>query len=109
MLLNEEILNTTVLHSKEAYRQGVDEVLYESKLLTKDWGFNLNAIQIPIKIWHGEKDTLSPVSEVKNMVNKFLYVETFYIENGGHFLTDDDEIWKSILESIMENAKEKIC
>lgn len=109
MLLNEEILNTTVLLSKEAYRQGVDEVLYESKLLTKDWGFNLNAIQIPIKIWHGEKDTLSPVSEVKNMVNKFLYVKTYYIENGGHFLTDDEEIWKSILGSIMENAKEKMC
>ena len=107
MLLNEEILNTTVLLSKEAYRQGVDEVLYESNLLTKDWGFNLKDIQIPIKIWHGEKDTLSPISEVKTMADKFLNVETFYIENGGHFLTEDDELWKSILESIINNIKEK--
>lgn len=108
MLLNEEILNTTVFQSKEAYRQGVDEVLYESKLLTKDWGFNLKDIQIPIKIWHGEKDTLSPVNEVKTMADKFLYIETFYIENGGHFLTEDDELWKSMLESIIDNVKEKL-
>lgn len=106
VLLNEKGLEVSLMHSKEVYRQGVDEVLYESKLLTKEWGFNLKDIQVPVKIWHGEEDTLSPISEVKKIKSKFSNVETFYIENAGHFLTDDDMLWKSILESII-NHKDK--
>ncbi|WP_234417376.1 MULTISPECIES: alpha/beta fold hydrolase [unclassified Lysinibacillus] len=102
MLLDEEVLENGVIHSKEAYRQGVDEVIYESKLLTKDWGFKLEEIKTPIKIWHGEDDTLSPINEVKVMAKKLLNTESHYIENGGHFLTENDELWESILTNIME-------
>ncbi|MFP3727687.1 alpha/beta hydrolase [Priestia filamentosa] len=103
MLLVEEVLENGVIHSKEAYRQGVNEVIYESKLLTKDWGFKLEEIKTPIKIWHGEDDTLSPVSEVKALEKRLLNIESHYIENGGHFLTENDEVWESILTNIMEH------
>ena len=102
ILMVEEVLENGVIHSKEAYRQGVNEVIYESKLLTKDWGFKLEAIKTPIKIWHGEDDTLSPVSEVKEMENRLLNVESYYIEKGGHFLTENDEVWESILTNFKE-------
>ena len=100
MLLIDEIVECGWLHSKEAYRQGVNEVIYESKLLTKDWGFKLEEITTPIKIWHGEKDTLSPVSEVKAMEALLSNVESHYIEDGGHFLTESDEVWESILTNV---------
>lgn len=45
----------------------------------------------------------SYVSEVKGMENRLLYVESHYIENGGHFLTENDEVWESILTNIMEH------
>lgn len=99
----EEVLDSFILHSKEAYRQGVDEAIYESKLLTRDWGFKLEKIKTPIKIWHGEDDTLSPVSEVKAMENTLLDVESHYIKNGGHFLTENEEIWESILTTIKKH------
>lgn len=100
MLMVDEIVETGLLHSKEAYRQGVDEVLYEAKLLTKDWGFRLAEIKIPLKIWHGEADTLSPVSEVKTMETQLSNLESHYIKDGGHFLTENDEVWESILTNI---------
>lgn len=59
-------------------------------------------IKTPIKIWHGEDDTLSPVSEVKIMEKRLLNVESHYIENGGHFLTENDEVWESILTDVQK-------
>ena len=44
ILLVEEVLENGIIHSKEAYRQGVNEVIYESKLLTRDWGFKIEEI-----------------------------------------------------------------
>nr|WP_295975646.1 hypothetical protein [uncultured Bacillus sp.] len=58
-------------------------------------------IKTPIKIWHGEDDTLSPVSEVKIMEKRLLNVESHYIENGGHFLTENDKVW-GLLTNILE-------
>jgi len=103
ILLVEEVLENGIIHSKEAYRQGVNEVIYESKLLTRDWGFKIEEIKTPIKIWHGEDDTLSPVSEVKAMEKRLLDVESHFIKNGGHFLTENDEVWESILTNIKEH------
>jgi pimeloyl-ACP methyl ester carboxylesterase len=102
MLQNGDVLENGVLHSKEAYRQGVDGVMEESKLLTKDWGFKVEALTTPVIVWHGEKDTFSPIIEVKNMANKIPHVQTHYLKEAGHFLTESEEVWKSILVKFKE-------
>jgi len=37
------------------------------------------------------------------MEKRFLNIESHYIENGGHFLTENDEVWESILTNIIEH------
>ncbi|MEM1503822.1 alpha/beta hydrolase [Domibacillus sp. 8LH] len=103
-LTQEEVLDSTILHLKEAYRQGVEGALYETRLLTENWGFNLSNIQVPVHIWHGEEDTLSPVSEVKKMAGRFSTVTSRYIKDGGHFLTEEEKIWREILQTIVKEA-----
>ncbi|MBN3555797.1 alpha/beta hydrolase [Fictibacillus nanhaiensis] len=104
MLQRDEVLENGVLHSKEAYLQGVDGVIDESKLLTKDWGFKVEELTRPVIVWHGEKDTFSSFIEVRNMANMIPQVETHYLEEAGHFLTESDEVWKSILTSFKESV-----
>ncbi|MGM0806146.1 MAG: alpha/beta fold hydrolase [Bacillota bacterium] len=103
ILLDDDVLENGVLHSKEAYRQGVDGVIDEGKLLTRDWGFKVEDLERPVIVWHGEKDTFSPIIEVKNMANKIPYVKTNYLEEAGHFLTESEEVWKSILVNFRES------
>lgn len=103
MLQNEDVLENGVLHSKEAYRQGVDGVIDEGKILTKDWGFKVEELATAVIVWHGEKDTFSPVIEVKNMAKKIPNVQTHYLEEAGHFLTESEEVWKSILVNFRES------
>ncbi|MCA1063712.1 alpha/beta hydrolase [Rossellomorea sp. AcN35-11] len=102
ILLDDDVLENGILHSKEAYRQGGDEIINESRLLARDWGFSLDEIITPIKIWHGEEDTLSPISDVRDMENLLQNVEPHYIKEAGHFLTEKDEVWESILTNMKE-------
>jgi pimeloyl-ACP methyl ester carboxylesterase len=47
----------------EPFRNGIDGVVQDIKLLSKDWGFDLKDIPPSIKVylWHGELDTSVPI------------------------------------------------
>ena len=97
LLKDEGLVELSLYHAKEAYRQGVEGVLYETNLLAKEWGFGVNEINGPVRIWHGEKDTLSPVGEMTKLAQQFPSCEVSLIPEGGHFLTENDELWKEML------------
>src|SRR5690606_42033350 len=54
-----------VIHMGEAFKQGVEGTVTEAKLFSRDWGFHMNTIKVPIELWHGTDDTLSPVEPIK--------------------------------------------
>lgn len=51
----------------EPFRQGADATVHETKLLSAlDWGFELADVSFePVRIWHGAKDTNSPVVMIR--------------------------------------------
>ncbi|MFX1552057.1 MAG: alpha/beta hydrolase [Promethearchaeota archaeon] len=64
----------------EPFRQGVNGVVHDIKLLSSDWGFNLKDIPTSLKVflWHGELDTSVPVrmgrllcEAIPNCISKF--------------------------------------
>jgi pimeloyl-ACP methyl ester carboxylesterase len=67
------------------------------------WGFHFEDIKIPIHIWHGEADTLAPIDEVKKTVRRLPYCSTHFVPNAGHFLTEDPDIWSSILQTLKKS------
>ena len=87
-------------HTKEAFKNGVQGTVSEAKLFTRNWGFNAKDIKIPIEIWHGTEDTLSPISSIKKFANEAQNSKNNFIEGRGHFLTEYPEIWKNILLSL---------
>lgn len=99
-LQDDDILQVTLIQNQEAYRQGVEGTLYESQLLTKDWGFTLQDITVPLHIWHGEADTLSPISEMKRLTQNLPHANTHFITDGGHFLIENEQLWLNMLETV---------
>lgn len=57
-LQTNEQAEATLFHMLETYRQGPDEVVRESALLSRSWNFELSGIQIPIYAFHGDADTM---------------------------------------------------
>ncbi len=84
----------------EAFRNGIAGPSDEMKLLFKSWGFELEKIKYPIKIWHGTLDSQSPISHAKLYVNTVAGAKLNIIENEGHHSLLRNNL-KRILKSIV--------
>ncbi|MEM9327612.1 MAG: alpha/beta hydrolase [Bacteroidota bacterium] len=87
-------------HMGEAFRGGVEGTVFEARLFTRDWGFDIKDIEVPIELWHGREDTLSPFGPVQRLGDDIQEGNRHFIEGKGHFLTEEEGIWESILRSM---------
>ena len=62
----------------ESHRFGAIGAVWDMALVAREWGFKLEDIFKRVHLWHGERDTVSPVavgrliaSEIPNCVSKF--------------------------------------
>ncbi|HEV8190081.1 MAG TPA: hypothetical protein VGP82_01130, partial [Ktedonobacterales bacterium] len=53
---------------KSAYAQYGVGSTWATRILSKPWGFGLEDIAVPTWVWHGEKDTLAPISGARYLV-----------------------------------------
>ncbi len=101
LLQNKDIVEANLEQFKEAFRVNTNEVSRELKLLASPWHINLKNILSEVDVWHGEEDTLSPISGLKNFVANIPRINTNYIKGKGHFLDEDNFLWNNILKSLM--------
>jgi pimeloyl-ACP methyl ester carboxylesterase len=46
---------------REAFRRGGRAVAQEFHPLAQPWGFRLEEVAVPVRLWHGDADTVVPV------------------------------------------------
>jgi pimeloyl-ACP methyl ester carboxylesterase len=56
-----EVQANLVLSFREAFRRGGRAVAEELHLFTHPWGFRLEEVSVPVRLWHGDADTVVPV------------------------------------------------
>lgn len=83
----------------EAFKNGISGSADEMKLLFKPWGFELEKIKFPLKIWHGALDPQAPLSHARLYKKAIPNAELNIIENEGHHSVLRNNI-KTILKSI---------
>jgi len=54
----------------EGFRSGTDGVVQELRILSRPWGFALDAIEAPVFLWHGETDRVNPVEMAHTLVRE---------------------------------------
>ena len=59
---------SVILHLREAFRSSPSEAVNELKLLSGEWEIVFSSIHSKVEVWHGEDDTLSPISGMKDFV-----------------------------------------
>ncbi|MFE8702843.1 alpha/beta fold hydrolase [Cytobacillus sp. FJAT-54145] len=102
-LQTDEDVKAMMLHLGEAFRMSVDECVNEPVLLSKPWGFSASEIKTPVYVWHGENDKMSPFDEMKKLAASIPDCETNYIPGAGHFVSEDEQIWREILGKIKKS------
>ncbi|MFW9970427.1 MAG: alpha/beta fold hydrolase [Candidatus Odinarchaeota archaeon] len=86
----------------EPFRQGVNGVVQDIKLLSSDWGFDLKEIPSDIKVflWHGELDTSVPVRMGKLLCEAIPNCTSKFYPNEAHISTAINHI-EDILETLI--------
>ena len=100
LLQDDEQVEATFIHLREAYRNSVDEGVTEPALLSKDWGFDLKDIQSTVLIFHGEQDSMAPIEEIIKVSRIIPGSQLILVPNAAHFLTDDSDTWERILKAL---------
>jgi pimeloyl-ACP methyl ester carboxylesterase len=69
----------------EALRHGPDGWIDDVLALRTDWGFAVNAIPGPVRLWHGEQDNFSPVSHTRWLASQIPGAQVDVQSNTAHF------------------------
>lgn len=83
----------------EATRQGLGAFAWELQLVARPWGFRLEDLRVPIGIWHGAEDHLTPVGMARALARAIPDAALHILPGEGHlfFLSRWPEIVAELL------------
>jgi pimeloyl-ACP methyl ester carboxylesterase len=86
---------------REALRPGMRGALLDFVLYSRDWGFRLGDIRLPLTFWHGEADATVPLSHSLLLAAAMPAARVIRRPGEGHFslpINHADEMLKALLE-----------
>lgn len=89
LLARPEVRSNLIQSYGEAVRQGNHGFAHEVGLFAKPWGFALRDIRIPMFIWHGARDTSTPIEMARYMAKEIPSCTTHFLPDAGHFVVLD--------------------
>jgi pimeloyl-ACP methyl ester carboxylesterase len=75
---------------RAAYADGVDGCIDDCIALVRPWGFSLAALRLPVSVWYGLDDVLSPRAHARHLLAVIPDAEGHQLPAGGHVLGDAD-------------------
>jgi len=69
----------------DAMDHGIRAPVLDLYLFSKDWGFSLEQIRVPVRFWHGDADMIVPVSHGRHQSDLVPQGHLTVVPGGGHF------------------------
>jgi pimeloyl-ACP methyl ester carboxylesterase len=82
-----------------AFQRGPWGAIRDVVLLGQPWGFPLADIRVPVRLWHGERDTIVPVRMGRHLAATIPHCQARFLADAGHFLVI--EHWRTILAEVL--------
>ena len=55
---------------RRAWKASAEGVLADAQLFAQPWGFSLNELRVPVRLWHGDSDRSFSFGVAKEMAEK---------------------------------------
>lgn len=68
-----------------AWRGSTEGVMLDAQIYADPWGFALEEITVPVRLWHGRKDRSFSVSVAEHVATRLPNCSARYFENAGHY------------------------
>lgn len=106
-LMSDESLRQAFIRDlREAYKQGSDAQAVDASLgmTSKDWGFDLRKITVPVYLWHGEEDTLVSMPMAQSLAATIPTCEARFVPGAGHLLTEHAGVMDEVRQIVCKQA-----
>ncbi len=87
---------------EEAFSQAEAGIYPDAVVLAHAWGFDPGLITTPVRIWHGEADTIVNVGFGRQLSAAVRHSTSVFTADAGHYLMYTH--WQQILEAIVEDS-----
>ena len=100
LIVQPEVREACLQSELEAFRPGMKGFAWDSRLITRPWGFQLEEIKAPVFLWHGTADDLTSVPIAKYMAGKIPNGKLTICEGEAHLLLFPH--WEEILTTLIK-------
>ncbi len=70
---------------RRAWRGSADGVMADAQIHADAWGFALEEISVPVRLWHGTKDRSFSIGIAEEVASRLPHCTARYIEAAGHY------------------------
>lgn len=70
---------------RQAWRASADGLMIDAEIYAQPWGFALEAIRVPVRLWHGKKDRSFHWSLAQSLGERLPLCREHLVEDEGHY------------------------
>lgn len=70
---------------RQAWRASADGLMADAEIYAQPWGFRLEEIRVPVRLWHGKKDRSFHWSLAQSLGERLPHCRQHLVESEGHY------------------------
>jgi pimeloyl-ACP methyl ester carboxylesterase len=70
---------------RRAWRGSADGVMMDAQIYAEPWGFRLEDVDVPVRLWHGKNDRTFSYRIAEEVAARLPNCTARYLENAGHY------------------------
>jgi len=70
---------------RRAWRGSAEGVLIDARIYAEPWGFAMEDVRVPVRLWHGTEDRAFAVRLAEQIANRFPNCKARFIQDEGHY------------------------
>src|SRR6266705_1871602 len=70
---------------RRAWRGSAEGVLIDARIYAQPWGFAIEDVRVPVRLWHGIEDRAFDVGLAEEIANRFPNCKARFIQDEGHY------------------------
>ncbi len=70
---------------RRAWRGSAEGVMADAEIYAQPWGFSLEDIRVPVRLWHGTQDRAFSVGLAEEVAKRLPDCTARFIDNAGHY------------------------
>ena len=70
---------------RRAWRGSAEGVLADAEIYAKPWGFRLEDVDVPVRLWHGKQDRAFSLRIAEEIARRLPNCHARFVDNAGHY------------------------